>query len=275
MQEIQQFNFHGAEIRVKVINNDPVFCLADVCRVLDIGNPSDCKNRLNQSGVVTTEVGVVTGKKLDGTDAVQMVKATFISEQNLYKVIFQSRKPEAEAFTDWVTGEVLPAIRKTGGYMVSRPEDTPEEIMARALVIAQDTLNRQTARLAEAEQKIKEQKEALAVAEPKAAFVDGFCFSGGTILVRDFAKHVSQALGMRGFGEKAMFKFLKGNGYMNLNRYPTQDAADMGLFRVSEGLHMLNDGSTEVHHTTRITSRGQTYFFGKIKAKLENEGKWW
>lgn len=265
MQEIQQFNFHGAEIRVKVINNDPVFCLADVCAVLDLTSPAKVKERLNEKGVSTIHTPTAGG--------VQAM--TYISEQNLYKVIFQSRKPEAEAFTDWVTGEVLPAIRKTGGYMVSRPEDTPEEIMARALVIAQDTLNRQTARLAEAEQKIKEQKEALAVAEPKAAFVDGFCFSGGTILVRDFAKHVSQALGMRGFGEKAMFKFLKGNGYMNLNRYPTQDAADMGLFRVSEGLHMLNDGSTEVHHTTRITSRGQTYFFGKIKAKLENEGKWW
>lgn len=273
MQEVQQFNFNGAEIRVKVINNDPVFCLADVCAVLEIGNPSQLKTRLNPDGVITNEV-------IDSMGRTQ--QATFISEQNLYKVIFQSRKPEAEVFTDWVTGEVLPAIRKTGGYMVSRPDETPDEILSRALLLAKETMDRQAARLAEAETKIREQTkqieentEALELAAPKAAFVDGFCFSGGTILVRDFAKHVSQALGMRGFGEKAMFKFLKGNGYMNLNRYPTQDAADMGLFRVSEGLHMLNDGSTEVHHTTRITSRGQTYFFGKIKAKLENEGKWW
>ena len=122
----QEFNFNGTPVRVRVDEEgEPWFCLADVCGVLGIANPSDCKTRLNPSGVVSTEVGVVTGEKADGGEAIQMVKMTFINEQNLYKVIFQSRKPEAEAFVDWVTGEVLPSIRKTGCYAV--PGAVPEE----------------------------------------------------------------------------------------------------------------------------------------------------
>lgn len=268
MNEIRKFNFNGAEIRTQIVNGEPMFCLADVCKVLDIANPSQLKTRLNQPGVITNEVGVVTGKKLDGSDAVQIVKATFISEQNLYKVIFQSRKPEAEAFTDWVTGEVLPEIRKNGGYMVSTPEETPEEIMARALRIADETIQRK-------EERLKQAEERLAITEPKAAFVDNFCVSRGTILVRDFAKHIAQALGFRGFGEKVLFAFFKENGYLNLNRYPTQYSTDHGLFKVYEGIHQHNDGSTGLHHCSRITPKGQTYFYGKLKDRFEKIGKWW
>ena len=275
MGEVRIFNFNGAEVRTQVINNQPMFCLADVCKVLDIGNPSQLKTRLNQNGVTTNEVGVVTGKKADGSDAVQTVKATFITEQNLYKVIFQSRKPEAEQFTDWVTGEVLPAIRKTGGYMVSRADDTPEMIMARALKVADETIRRRERELAEAKQEISVKTEALAVAAPKAAFVDNFCVSQGTILVRDFAKHIAQALELKGFGEKVMFQYLKDNDYLNLNRYPTQRSTDMGLFKVSEGIHQFSDGSTGLHHCSRITCKGQTYFYNKLKEKYETEGRWW
>lgn len=104
------------EVRTVVIDGEPMFCLADVCRILEIKNVSDCKNRLNGDGVVSTEVGVQTGTKVDGTPAIQKVKMNFISESNLYKTIFQSRKESAERFTEWVTSEVLPSIRKHGIY---------------------------------------------------------------------------------------------------------------------------------------------------------------
>ena len=90
-----------------LINNEPYFVLADVCKVLDIGNPSQLKTRLKEDGVTTNEVIDALGRKQ---------QATVINEQNLYKVIFQSRKQEAEQFQDWVTGEVLPSIRKHGIY---------------------------------------------------------------------------------------------------------------------------------------------------------------
>ena len=275
MNELQVFNFNGSDVRTQMVNDQPMFCLSDVCKVLEIANSRDCKNRLNQAGVVTTDMGVVTGKKSDGSDAVQMVKATFISEQNLYKVIFQSRKPEAEQFTDWVTGEVLPAIRKNGGYMVSKPDDTPETIMARALLLAKDTMDRQAAQISEQKKEIESKSAELAVAAPKAAFVDAFCVSKGAILVRDFAKHIAQILGLKGFGEKVLFKYLKDNDYLNMNRYPTQRATEMGLFHVTEGIHQFSDGSTGVHHCSRITCKGQTYFYNKLKEKYETMGRWW
>lgn len=100
------FSFRGNSVRTVTENREPMFNLADVCKALDLTSPAKVKERLNQKGVTTIHTPTAGG----------IQPMTFISEQNLYKVIFQSRKPEAEAFTDWVTGEVLPAIRKTGKY---------------------------------------------------------------------------------------------------------------------------------------------------------------
>lgn len=108
MNEIKAFNsLEFGEVRTAVYNSEPVFCLADVCRVLDIANSGNVKNRLSEKGICTMDTLTSGG----------MQKMIFITESNLYKVIFQSRKPEAEKFSDWVTDEVLPTIRKTGGYV--------------------------------------------------------------------------------------------------------------------------------------------------------------
>ena len=106
---LQMFrNEEFGEIRTVTINNEPMFCLTDVCKPLGITHITDVKKRLKKDGVVTTEVIDRLGRKQN---------AAFINESNLYKVIFQSRKENAERFTDWVTSEVLPTIRKTGGYV--------------------------------------------------------------------------------------------------------------------------------------------------------------
>ena len=95
------------DIRTTLVDNQPYFCLADVCRILDIKNVSDCKDRLKKDGVVNNDV-------IDSLGRRQV--ANFINESNLYKCIFQSRQPYAEKFQDWVTEELLPEIRKTGSY---------------------------------------------------------------------------------------------------------------------------------------------------------------
>lgn len=102
------FEFHGYEVRTMTIDGEPYFSNADVCRVLEINNPSQALKRLKQDGVISNEVIDSLGRK-------QSMK--FVSENNLYKLIFQSKKKEAEAFTDWVTSEVLPAIRRQGAYI--------------------------------------------------------------------------------------------------------------------------------------------------------------
>lgn len=117
MNQLQVFDFKNNEVRTMNDNADIWFNLVDVCKILDIKNPSDTKSRLKKDGVVTTEVIDNLGRK-------QM--ATFINEPNLYKVIFQSRKEEAEQFQDWVYEDVLPQIRQTGKY--EEPK-SPMEIM--------------------------------------------------------------------------------------------------------------------------------------------------
>lgn len=107
MKQLQVFDFKNNEVRTLNNNNEVWFSLSDVCKILDIKNPSDAKSRLKKDGVATTEV-------IDRLGRTQ--NATFINEPNLYKVIFQSRKEEAEKFQDWVYEDVLPQIRKTGKY---------------------------------------------------------------------------------------------------------------------------------------------------------------
>lgn len=126
------------EIRTAGSSDQPLFCLADVCRALDIKNSRDVRSRLDEGDVVTTDIGVVTGTKKDGTEAIQIVPTTFVTEVGLYEAIFISRKPEAKAFRKWVTSEVLPSIRKTGGYGT-------EEVMSlrSQLDEANRTINRQ------------------------------------------------------------------------------------------------------------------------------------
>lgn len=125
MNELKIFkNEEFGEIRSLEINNEPYVCLSDVCKILEIGNVSQLKTRLKKDGVIINEVIDKLGRKQ---------QATFINESNLYKVIFQSRKPEAEKFIEWVTHEVLPAIRKTGGYIAGEENMNEDELILKAI----------------------------------------------------------------------------------------------------------------------------------------------
>ena len=142
MSEITIFkNDQFGEIRTAGTAENPMFCLNDVCRVLDIQSSKDVKSRLNDHGVDSIPVWVQTGTKKDGTPALRQTDMTFINEMNLYKVIMRSDKPQAEPFQDWVCGEVLPSIRKNGGY-IAADGLSDEEIMAKALMVAQKTIER-------------------------------------------------------------------------------------------------------------------------------------
>lgn len=119
VEEMKIFkNPEFGEIRTELVDNEPWFCLADICRALDIAQPAKVKERLNAKGVHTIHT-LTTG----GTQ-----ELLFVNESNFYKTVFQSRKESAERFTEWVTGEVLPSIRKTGGYQQTPPLTTAEQI---------------------------------------------------------------------------------------------------------------------------------------------------
>lgn len=274
---------------------EPLFCLVDICKALDLGNPSQTKQRLQKGGVSTNEV-------IDAKGRVQ--SALFINEPNLYKCIFQSRKKEAEAFQDWVFGEVLPAIRKTGGYMVSRPEETPEQVMARALLIAQDTIDRTRARAEKAESKVillQSQSKALSRENselqyqndylqscnnglqntvenmrPAAVFAKAVSTSPQSVLMKELAMVISQnKVGVK-IGQNRLFQWMRDNGFLcsvKGERYnlPTQKAIDMGLIEVKKSTYTTPDGNTFFTNTPKITGKGQIYFVNRVLYDLIND----
>ena len=128
-----------------------MFCLADLCKVLEL-QVQNTKNRLKADGVYRINLTDSFGREQ---------QALFVNEQNLYRVIMRSDKPQAEAFQDWVCEEVLPSIRKTGGYLAASPDDTPEMIMAKALKVADATMRRQDAELKAAKSTLETIKEAI------------------------------------------------------------------------------------------------------------------
>lgn len=159
---IQVFNSpQFGEIRTAGTSEDPLFCLSDVCSVLGL-RQGDVKQRLDK--------GVVSTQPLETAGGIQ--QANFVNEDGLYDVILDSRKPQAKAFRKWVTSEVLPAIRKTGGYLATKSDDTPEEIMARALTIAQATLAKREERLKQLEAENEHKKVVIEQKEEEIVIKD-------------------------------------------------------------------------------------------------------
>lgn len=260
-------------------SNEPLFCLVDVCKALDLGNPSQVKQRLQKNGVISNEV-------IDSMNRTQQMN--FITEPNLYRCIFQSRKKEAEQFQDWVFEEVLPSIRKSGGYIASNENDTPEIIMARALLVAKDTIDRQTHRADEAERKavllqaqteaqakrINDQDEMLESRakenkrlRPYATFAHAVQTSEHSILVGELARIIKQN-GVE-IGQNRLFEYLREHGFLirrlgESYNQPTQRAMDAGLFEMKKTIITKPDGTSLVNTTPKVTGKGQVYFVNRF-----------
>lgn len=255
MNNLQTFSFNNQPVRTVQLNNQPYFNLKDVCEILDIGNPSQLKTRLKQEGVITNEVGVKTGLKTDGTPAIQKVKMTYINESNLYKTIFQSRKEEAEQFTEWVTSEVLPAIRKNGVYLTDeKAYDITHNPQSLADLLLQ------------AGEQLKQKEIIIQEMKPKALFADAVAASNSNILIGDLAKLIKQ--NGHDIGQKRLFDWLRDNGYLikygASRNMPTQMAMNLGLFKVKESTFSNPDGSVRIIRTTKVTGKGQQYFINKF-----------
>ena len=235
MNELQIFNNEEfGEIRTITKDNEPMFCLADVCKTLEITHVTDVKKRMKKDGVGTAEVIDSMGRKQ---------KATFINEANLYKVIFQSRKPSAEKFTDWVTDEVIPSIRKNGGYIANQENLTPEQIVANALVVAQNIIT----------QKDKQIEEMT----PKANYFDALVDKKLNTNIRDTAKEL-------GVGEKAFVSFLIEKGYVfrqgkhrKLRPYAKYAESGNGLFVLKDKHNEQNGWAGQQMY---VTPKGKETF---------------
>ena len=228
MNELQIFNNEEfGSVRTITKDNEPMFCLADVCKALDITNAGNVKQRLSAKGIHNADTPTKGG----------IQNMVFINESNLYKVIFQSRKPSAERFTDWVTDEVIPSIRKNGGYISNQEQMTPEQIVANALIVAQNIISQK-------DRQIEEMK-------PKADFFDAVADSKTAISMNEVAK----VLNIKGYGRNNLFEFLRENKVLDRWNVPYQKYVDNGWFRVIEQ-HYQKNGEPIVTTKTLVYQKG-------------------
>ena len=253
--QIFQNNEFG-EVRVIMQNGEPWFVAKDVCEIFEIEKHRDAVSRLSDSQRGSVLVDTLGGKQ----------EMAAINEAGLYRLIFRSRKPEAERFTEWVTSEVLPSIRKHGAYM------TPETI--EAALLNPDTIILLATRLKNEQQKRLQAEQTIQQQAPKVLFADAVTASKSSVLIGELAKILKQN-GVD-IGQNRLFEWMRGNGYLcksgeNKN-LPMQYAMDLGLYEIKKTIVNNPDGSSFVTRTTKVTGRGQVYFVNKF---LERNGEEW
>lgn len=244
--EIQRFDFKGAALRTLTDEaGEPWFVAKDVCDILEISNPSDALKRLDDDERSRFNLG-------------RQGETNIVNEAGLYVLVLGSRKPEAHEFKRWVTHEVLPSIRKTGGYIPTSESDSDEDIMARAVLVAQKTIDRKN-------QQIAEQQTRIVELEPKARFADAVAASDGTCLIGELAKMLRQN-GLD-IGQNRLFEILRQDGYLGKSgsnrNVPTQKAMDLGLFHIKETAVTHSDGHVTISRTPKVTGKGQRYFIAR------------
>ena len=259
--EIQKFDFRGASLRTLTDEaGEPWFVAKDVCDILELTNPAVALQSLDddeKTNLSNSYVWSEPGRR-----------PLIISEPGLYRLVMRSRKPEAKEFQRWVTHEVLPQIRRTGGYIPTTDADDDMTILAKAVMIGQRTMEAQ-------KRKIAEQQTRIVELEPKARFADAVAASDGTCLVGELAKMLRQN-GMD-IGQNRLFRLLQADGYLGKSgsnrNVPTQRAMNLGLFRIKETTVTHADGHTTVSRTPKVTGKGQRYFiyryWGRAQPSLE------
>ena len=255
MNNIKIFNSPDfGQIRTIQQNGEPWFVGKDVADILGYSNSSkaipqhvDEEDRQKQN-LPTAQNG-------------KLVAASWlINESGLYSLILSSKMPKAKEFKRWVTSEVIPAIRKTGGYIAGSENMTDAEIMAKAVLVAQSTIRQR-------DQRIKELESDVAAAKPKVLFADAVSASDSTILIGDLAKLIKQ--NGHPIGQKRLFCWMREQGYLIKRQgadynSPTQRAMEMGLFKIKETAISHSDGHVSVSKTTKVTGKGQQYFINKF-----------
>lgn len=248
---------------IRTITNesgDPLFCLADVCKALELTNPSTVKNRLDKVDVQVIDLHAL--KQTEGIVGNSM--ANFITENGFYDVLLYSDAPQVKPFRKWVTSEILPSIRKHGGYLTPAKV---EEALLNPDVLIQLATNLKEERLKRIAAEAKVQEEA-----PRVLFSKAVETSKKSCLIGELAKIIKQnGIDM---GEKRLFGWLRDHGYLGCkggyrNR-PTQRSMELGLFEIKKTIITKPTGEVLVTITPKVTGKGQIYFINKFLNDHEN-----
>lgn len=261
MNKIQIFqNEQFGKVRIAMNENEePLFCLADVCAVIGIANARNVRSRLEEDDV----------RQMDTIDSMgRNQQVTFITESGLYDVIIRSDSEKAKPFRKWVTSEVLPSIRRHGAYMT---QETLEKALTSPdfLIQLATNLKEEKQKRIEAEQKAELAEQTIKSNAPKVLFADAVSTSQRSCLVAELAK-ILQQNGVN-IGQNRLFAWMRENGYLcSKGQYynqPTQKAMDLGLFELKQTTINKPDGSILVSTTTKVTGKGQVYFVNKFLGK--------
>lgn len=242
MNKIKIFeNPEFGSIRTLQKDGEPWFVGKDVAAALGYSNP----RKAIADHVDEEDKGVTNCYTLGGNQ-----NMTIINESGLYSLILSSKLPTAKKFKHWVTSEVLPSIRKTGGYISGQETMSDADLMAKALLVAQRQINQRDARIAEM--------------QPKALFADSVAASKTSILIGELAKILKQN-GVENMGQNRLFEWLRSNGYLIRRKgtdynMPTQRAMELRLFEVKETVVSHADGHQTINKTPKVTGKGQQYF---------------
>ena len=259
MNGLQIFNSEEfGEIRTITKDNETYFVGKDVAKALGFTNPRDAI----ATHVFDEDKGVDTIDTPGGKQSM-----TVINESGVYALVFGSRLESAKRFKHWVTSEVIPSIRKNGGYIAGQETLSDEELMAKALLVANN-------KIAERDRIIEQKQARIEQMKPKEIFADAVATSHTSILVGDLAKLICQ----NGYqiGAKRLFSWLRDNGYLIKRKgadwnMPTQKSMEMGLFEIKESTHINGSGCNVTTRTPKITGKAQVYFVNKFLKGAKNE----
>lgn len=259
MNSLQVFNSaEFGEVRTVTIDNEPWFVGKDIAMALGYGNGKSLANAVS-SHVPEEDKGVTELMTPGGKQ-----KMVIVNESGLYALIFGSKLDSAKRFKHWVTNEVLPAIRKNGGYIAGQENLSDAELMAKAILVAQRTIE-------EKNKVIEQQRQKIETDKPKTIFADAVSTSKSSILIGDLAKLICQ----NGYqiGQKRLFQWMRDNGYLIKSGFsynmPMQRYVEQGLFEVKESNVQNPDGSVRITRTTKVSGKGQVYFVNKFLGRKE------
>lgn len=240
---IQVFNNEEfGEVRTVMVSDEPWFVAADVCKALELSNPTVAVSRLDEDERAKFNLG-------------RQGEGTIVNEAGLYSLILGSRKPEAKVFKRWITHDVIPAIRKTGGYIQGEESMSDDDLIARALVMAQKKIELR-------EQQLKEKDAQLELQKPKVDFADHVTDSDNAIDMGTFAKY-AQKQGIT-MGRNTLFKWLRDQGVLMDNNVPYQRYLNAGWFKVIELTYNTGSGQY-TNPKTLVTGKGQVALINYIR----------
>ena len=257
MNELQIFQYSDKQVRTILKNGEPLFVAKDVCEILELNNVPMAVSRLPDYMRDISIVDTLGGKQ-------EMITVT---EAGVYKLVFTSRKPEAERFTDWLASEVLPSIRKHGAYIIP---DTLEQMVTSPEfgIRLLNEIKKEREKRLHAEQTIEQQK-------PQVLFAQSVTASSTSILVADLAK-ILKKNGIN-IGEIRLWEWLRNNSYAIKEKcrsynMPTQKSMDLKVMEIKEGTRIDSLGESHITKTTLVTGKGQIYFVNKfLTEKLARE----